>query len=140
MTELYIINSTDDNGESTTCEAVFKTNEQAIRYILKNYNDNRRGGGGTECDNCDELIDGDIYHCMICEDFDFCEKCHKLEKDKHKHKNLTDEDWDGNSIEKLKETNYWRNNAGGYKIEKIIYHENDLLTDWDLIPKKLKHI
>ena len=38
------------------------------------------------CDGCNMApIKGTRYHCDICKDFDFCEKCHTEQKDKHGH-------------------------------------------------------
>ena len=48
--------------------------------------ENKKIHNGIHCNGCGmNPIVGNRFKCSICDNFDFCEKCENLNKDKHLH-------------------------------------------------------
>ena len=64
----------------------FKKGETLIKDINTDENKNEeKVHEGIYCSECKENVVGIRYKCVVCEDFNYCEKCEAEFKEKHGH-------------------------------------------------------
>ena len=64
----------------------FKKGETLIKDIKTDENKNEeKVHEGIYCSECKDNVVGIRYKCVVCEDFNYCEKCEAKFKEKHGH-------------------------------------------------------
>ena len=61
----------------------FKKGETLIKF--EENNENKKVHKGVYCSQCKENVVGTRYKCIVCQDFNYCEKCEAQFKDEHGH-------------------------------------------------------
>ena len=61
----------------------FKKGETLIKFDEKN--GNKKVHEGIYCSQCKENVVGTRYKCIVCKDFNYCEKCEDQFKEEHGH-------------------------------------------------------
>ena len=61
-------------------------NFKAGETFIKNLDSNeKKEHPGIYCNQCKENVVGVRYQCLVCKDFNFCEKCENMFKEEHRH-------------------------------------------------------
>ena len=54
-------------------------------FIKNQDNNDKKEHSGIYCNQCKENVVGIRYKCLVCKDFNFCEKCENKFKEEHGH-------------------------------------------------------